>query len=56
MKKHFTIAHPEEEIPEVAILSEAEQNLIKKRKVFEKTLYRKQIWNDWKTKSLPCCL
>ena len=31
MKKHFTIAHPEEEIPEVAILSEAEEKLSKKR-------------------------
>ena len=36
MKKHFTIAHLEEEIPEVAILSEAEQNLIKKKKSFRK--------------------
>ena len=41
MKKHFTIAHPEEEIPEVAILSEAEQNLIKKNKNFRKNALQK---------------
>ena len=41
MKKHFTIAHPEEAIPEVAILSEAEQNLIKKKKSFRKNALQK---------------
>ena len=39
MKNHFTIAHLEEEIPEVAILSEAEQNLIKKKKSFRKNAF-----------------
>ena len=41
MKNHFTIAHPEEEIPEVAILSEAEQNLIKNKKSFRKNALQK---------------
>ena len=41
MKKHFTIAHPEEGIPEVAILSEAEQNLIEKKKSFRKNALQK---------------
>ena len=41
MKNHFTIAHPEEKIPEVASLSEAEQNLIKKKKSFRKNALQK---------------
>ena len=36
MKNHFTISHPQEVIPEVAIIPEEEQNLIKKKKSFRK--------------------
>ena len=41
MKNHFTIAHTEEEIPEVAMLPEEEQSLIKKKKSFRKNALAK---------------
>ena len=42
MKKHFTISHPQEIIPEVAIIPEEEQNLIKKKKSFRKNALKKE--------------
>ena len=36
MKNHFTISHPQEVIPEVTMIPEKEQNLIKKKKSFRK--------------------
>ena len=42
MKKHFTISHPQEVIPEVAIIPEEEQNLIKKKKSFRKNALKKE--------------
>ena len=41
MKNHFTISHPQEVIPEVAI-PEEEQNLIKKKKSFRKNALKKE--------------
>ena len=55
MKKHFTISHPQEVIPEVAIIPEEEQNLIRRRKASERILQRKMVSRDWWTKSLLCC-
>ena len=42
MKKHFTISHPEEVIPEIAVIPEEEQNLIKKKKSFRKNCLKKE--------------
>ena len=42
MKKHFTISHPEEVIPEMAVIPEEEQNLIKKKKSFRKNCLKKE--------------
>ena len=42
MKNHFTISHPQEVIPEVAIIPEEEQNLIKKKKSFRKNALKKE--------------
>ena len=42
MKNHFTISHPQEVIPEVAMIPEEEQNLIKKKKSFRKNALKKE--------------
>ena len=42
MKNHFTISHPQKVIPEVAIIPEEEQNLIKKKKSFRKNALKKE--------------
>ena len=41
MKTHFTISHSEEVIPEMAVIPEEEQNLIKKKKCFRKNALQK---------------
>ena len=68
-KNHFTISHPEEEIPEVAIHPEEEQNLVKKKKKsFRKNALQKAdlehlqdkelallpITDFWDTKNKTC--
>ena len=42
MKKHFTISHPEEVIPEIAVIAEEEENLIKEKKSFRKNCLKKE--------------
>ena len=42
MKKHFTISHPEEVIPEMTVIPEEEQNLIKKKKSCRKNCLKKE--------------
>ena len=40
--EYFTISHPEEVIPEMAVIPEEEQNLIKKKKSFRKNCLKKE--------------
>ena len=42
MKNHFTISHPQEVIPEVAMIPEEEQKMIKKKKNFRKNALKKE--------------
>ena len=42
MKNHFAISHPQEVIPEVTMIPEEEQNLIKKKKSFRKNALKKE--------------